>query len=52
MDAQNMPEVGKRIPEAAAQPFLASVIDRQGFIAPGQFSIVLRLTKGELAAAA
>ncbi len=47
-----MPEAAKRIPDAAAQPFLASVIDREGFIEPAQFSGMLRLTKSELAAAA
>ena len=32
-------------------PFLAGVIDREGFIEPGHLSDVLRVTKGELASA-
>jgi hypothetical protein len=37
--------------EAVAAPFLADVIDWKGFIEPGRFSEVLRVTKGELASA-
>jgi len=37
--------------EAIAVPFLADVIDPNGFIEPGRFSGVLRVTKGELALA-
>jgi hypothetical protein len=37
--------------EVIAAPFLADVIDPKGFIEPGRFSEVLRVTKGELASA-
>ena len=37
--------------QISAAPFLADVIDPKGFIEPGRFSDVLRVTKGELASA-
>jgi hypothetical protein len=37
--------------EVIAAPFLADLIDPKGFIEPGRFSDVLRVTKGELASA-
>jgi hypothetical protein len=37
---------------STAGPFLAEVIDREGFIEPGRLSGALRVTRGELALAA
>ena len=41
----------RRTSEAVAAPFLADVIDWKGFIEPGRFREVLRVTKGELTSA-
>src|SRR5271154_5362983 len=50
-DVPNLGQMVRRMSEATEHTFLDEVISREGLIEPDRLSFVLRVTKGELAAA-